>query len=238
MSDLKWFLGHIAPLKRILITFGVGYLIISAPFIYYAKEWFEWSSSFTLPNTQLIATHITSAFMVPLKWALLSGFLLSLPILFIQIWYFIAPGLYAHEKKWLKPVFILALFLFYIGATFALNLVCPMALQFFNRVAPNNVMIMTDIHHYYDFVINLMLAFGISFEIPIVIFVLIHLGWISHASVVKKRPYIIVGAFIIGMLLTPPDVISQVMLAIPLWLLFESGLWFAKLKGPHPNSTA
>jgi sec-independent protein translocase protein TatC len=231
MGNVNWFIGHLAHLKKMLFTFGIGYLIISAPIIYYAKEWFELCSNFTLPdaNIQLIATDITSAFMVPLKWALLSGFLLALPILFIQIWHFISPGLYAHEKKWAKPVFIFGLILFYAGASFALSIVSPMAIKFFTSVAPNNLLMMTDIHAYYDFVINLMLAFGISFEIPIIIFLCVHLGWVSHDFLAKKRPYIIVGAFIIGMLLTPPDVISQIMLAIPLWLLFESGLWIAKL---------
>lgn len=232
MNDLKHFIQHLLPLKKMLMRFGCAYLLISVPFIYYAKECFEWGSALTLPSAQaqLIATDITSTFMIPLKWALLSSFLLSLPLLFVQIWYFIAPALYPHEKKWLKPLFILALILFYIGASFAFMLVCPMAIQFFSTVAPNNLVIMTDIHHYYDFVINLMLAFGFSFEIPIIVFICIHLGWISRAFFIKKRPYIIVGAFIIGMLLTPPDVVSQIMLAIPLWLLFESGLWISSLK--------
>lgn len=231
MTNLKWLTEHLVQLKKTLLVFGLGYLFIASPFIYYAKEWFECCSAFTLPNTniQLIATDITSSFMVPLKWALLTGFLIALPILFFQLWQFIAPGLYPHEKKWIKPVLILGLILFYTGAGFALNVVCPTAIQFFSNVAPNNLTMMTDIHHYYDFVINLMLAFGVSFEIPIVVFILIHLGIISAETLSKKRPYVITGAFVIGMLLTPPDVISQIMLAIPLWLLFESGLWVAKL---------
>lgn len=230
MSNFKWLTAHLVQLKKMLLVFGLGYLFIASPLIYYAKEWFELCSAFTLPeaNIQLIATDITSAFMVPLKWALLTGFLISLPLLTFQIWHFISPGLYAHEKKWVKPILILGLILFYSGAGFALRIVCPMAIQFFSSVAPHNLTMMTDIHHYYDFVINLMLAFGVSFEIPIVVFMLIHLGFISPETLSKKRPYIITGAFILGMLLTPPDVISQIMLAIPLWLLFESGLWFAK----------
>lgn len=231
MTNLKWLTEHLVQLKKTLLFFGLGYLFIASPFIYYAKEWFECCSAFTLPNTniQLIATDITSSFMVPLKWALLTGFLVTLPVLFLQLWWFIAPGLYPHEKKWAKPVLILGLILFYIGAGFALNVVCPMAIQFFSSVAPNNLIMMTDIHHYYDFVINLMLAFGVSFEIPIIVFMLVHFGFISVETLRKKRPYVITGAFIIGMLLTPPDVISQIMLAVPLWLLFESGLWVAKL---------
>ncbi len=231
MNNFKWLTEHLVPLKKMLLLFGLGYLLIACPIIYYAKEWFEFCASFTLPETniQLIATDITSAFMIPLKWALLTGFLIALPVLFFQIWRFIAPGLYAHEKKWVKPVLILGLLLFYCGAGFAVSIVCPMAIQFFTSVAPSNLTMMTDIHHYYDFVINLMLAFGVSFEIPIVVFMLIHLGIISSETLSKKRPYIITGAFIIGMLLTPPDVISQIMLAVPLWLLFESGLWAAKL---------
>jgi sec-independent protein translocase protein TatC len=190
-----------------LLLFGLEYLLIAAPFIYYAKEWFELCAQFCLPSTpntiQLIATDITSAFMVPLKWALLSGFLLALPLLFIQLWRFMAPGLYPHEKKWVKPLLILGLILFYMGASFALAIVCPMAIQFFSHVAPNNIVMMTDIQRYYDFVMNLMLGFGISFQIPIVVFLLIHLGWITRETLIKKRPYVIVGAFIIGMLLTP-----------------------------------
>lgn len=234
MTNIKWLTEHLVQLKKMLLIFGLGYLFIASPLIYYAKEWFELCSTFTLPdsntNIQLIATDITSAFMVPLKWALLTGFLITLPFLFFQIWRFIEPGLYAHEKKWVKPVLIFGLLLFYSGAGFAVNIVCPMAIRFFSSVAPANLSMMTDIHHYYDFVINLMLAFGISFQIPIVVFMLIQLNIISPETLSKKRPYIITGAFVVGMLLTPPDVISQIMLAIPLWLLFESGLWAAKLR--------
>lgn len=225
-------MSHLAQLKKMLLGFGLVYLIIASPFIYYAKEWFEFCTHFSLSNIatplQLIATDITSAFMIPLKWALLTGFLVALPFLFIQIWRFMSPGLYTHEKKWAKPVLILGLILFYVGASFALKIVCPMAIGFFSRVAPNNVTMMTDIQYYYDFVMNLMLAFGLSFEVPIVVFLLIHLGWVAPETLAKKRPYIIVGAFIVGMLLTPPDVISQIMLAVPLWLLFESGLLLSK----------
>ena len=241
MSNFDWLIGHVAQLKKMGLNFLLGYFILSAPIVYYAKEWFEFCSFFSLPDMpipiQLIATHITSVFTVPLKWALLSGFLISLPILFFQIWCFMAPGLYAHEKKWLRPMLILGLLLFYAGASFALSIVCPMTIQFFSHMAPKNLIMMTDIQAYYDFVMNLMLAFGFSFEVPIVVFLLIHLGLISHENLAKKRPYIITGAFIIGMLLTPPDVISQIMLAIPLWLLFESGLWCAKLMSKPLSQT-
>ena len=161
---------------------------------------------------------------------LLLSIVLSIPIIIFHVWGFIAPGLYSHEKRLAFPIIVSSSVLFYIGMAFAYFVVFPLMFAFFTKVAgPEGVAVMTDIGRYLDFVLKIFIAFGIAFEVPIVTFVLVKLDITSAEKMASKRPYVIVGAFVIGMLLTPPDVISQFLLAIPVWLLFELGLVLSRL---------
>jgi sec-independent protein translocase protein TatC len=175
-------------------------------------------------GTSMIATGVTSPFLVPFKLVLLLSVLLTIPYLLHQMWAFIAPGLYHHEKRMATPLLISSVILFYCGIAFAYFVIFPILFGFFIGVAPEGVAVMTDIGQYLDFIIAIFLAFGIAFEVPVATFLLIAAGVTSVDKLANKRPYIIIGAFVIGMLLTPPDVISQSLLAIPIWLLFELGL--------------
>lgn len=182
----------------------------------------------TQTTPQLIATEVVTPFTIPLKFAFITSFLICIPFLIWQIWRFISPGLFAKERKWLIRLLCLSLALFYTGAFFAFHFVLPTALGFFYNASPTNVIPMTDIQALISFCFDVMFAFAIAFETPIVTFLLIRWGIVSAEQLEKKRSYVIVGAFTLGMILTPPDVISQTLLAIPLWLLFESGVLLAK----------
>ena len=176
----------------------------------------------------LIAIDVTTPFTVPLKLAFVTALLLAAPFIFYEIWSFIAPGLYRHEKKRLYPLLSASLFLFYSGILFSYWIICPLALSFFAKAAPHNVLVMTDIKAYLDFVLTVLLAGGIAFQVPVITIALVQLNIVSVALLEHLRPYVIVGAFTVGMLLTPPDVISQILLALPMWGLFEVSLLIAK----------
>ena len=184
----------------------------------------------------MIATQVATPFLIPLKVALVSAFFLSIPYLLSQLWAFVAPGLYRHEKKLVWPLLISSVVLFYSGMAFAYFLVFPLIFQFFAAATPDGVAMMTDIGEYLSFVMTLFFAFGAAFEVPIATILLVRSGATTAAALAAKRPYVIVGAFTIGMLLTPPDVISQVLLALPVWLLFELGVflsrWFTPTEEP------
>lgn len=178
---------------------------------------------------QMIATEVTTPFFVPMKVTLMTAFLLALPWVFYQAWAFVAPGLYQHEKRLAVPLVIASIVLFFIGMAFAYFLVFPVVFGFIVGVAPEGVAVMTDIGKYLDFVMTLFLAFGITFEVPVAVVLLVKMGMVSVAKLREIRPYVIVGAFVIGAIFTPPDVISQFMLAMPLWILYELGILVAAL---------
>ena len=180
-------------------------------------------------GTSMIATGVTSPFLVPFKLVLLLAVLLAVPYLLHQLWAFVAPGLYSHEKRLAAPLLVSSVLLFYCGIAFAYFVVFPLLFAFFIAVAPEGVSVMTDIGQYLDFIIAIFFAFGIAFEVPVATFLLILAGATTADNMAKKRPYIIVGAFVIGMMLTPPDVISQSLLAIPMWALFEIGLIMSRI---------
>lgn len=180
--------------------------------------------SHAAPNMQIIATQVTAPFMVPLHLSFMCAILICAPYLIYQVWMFIRPGLYKHERQNIVPILILSTLLFYIGILFAIFLICPLALNFFTHCAPDGVMIMLDIASYIDFIINIALASGIAFQIPIVTSVAIKMGIVTKQQLISKRRHIIVLSFVLGMLLAPPDVISQILLALPIWGLFELGL--------------
>jgi sec-independent protein translocase protein TatC len=175
----------------------------------------------------MIATQVATPFLVPLKLALVSAFFVSVPYVLYQLWSFVAPGLYRHERRLVVPLLISSSVLFYLGMAFAYFVVFPLIFAFFSAATPDGVAMMTDINEYLSFVLMLFFAFGAAFEVPIATILLVYTGVTTKASLAAKRPYVIVGAFVIGMLLTPPDIISQVLLAVPVWLLFELGIVFS-----------
>ena len=172
----------------------------------------------------MIATEVASPFLTPFKLSMVSSFFLAIPYILHQMWAFISPGLYVHEKRMALPFLLLSVILFYLGMLFAYYVVFPLIFSFFTHAAPDGVVVMTDINHYFNFVVKMFFAFGMVFEIPIATVLAVKSGLATPASLALKRPYIIVACFVVGMLLTPPDVFSQSLLAIPMWLLFELGL--------------
>jgi sec-independent protein translocase protein TatC len=186
---------------------------------------------------QMIATEVTTPFFVPLKVTMMTAFLLAMPWVFYQAWAFVAPGLYQHEKRIGVPLLIASVILFLLGMAFAYFLVFPIVFGFIVGVAPAGVAVMTDIGKYLDFVMTLFMAFGITFEVPVVVVLLVKMGMVSIAKLREIRPYVIVGSFVVGAVFTPPDVISQFMLAVPLWILYELGIIVAMMVSkPKPEA--
>jgi len=219
--------SHLLELRKRLLRCIYLLSILAIPLIYFSKELYYFLARPALsiiPNGQFIATGVVTPFTVPLKLAIFLAFLLAAPYILYQVWGFIAPGLYPHEKRPLVPALFFSILLFFLGLSFAYFVVCPIAFNFFAKMAPQGVVVMTDISQYFNFIITMMLCFGGAFQIPIVTLLLIKANIVTRQELAQKRPYIIVGAFCLGMFFTPPDIISQVLLAIPLWLLFESGL--------------
>ncbi|MWJ28697.1 twin-arginine translocase subunit TatC [Halomonas sp. ZH2S] len=181
------------------------------------------------PGSQMIATEVASPFLAPFKLTLVVAVFAAIPYVLHQAWAFVAPGLYDNEKAMAVPILASSIALFYTGAAFAYYVVFPLLFQFFTQTGPENVAVMTDINQYLNFVLKLFFAFGVAFEIPIATFLLIASGATTVESLSKKRPYIVLGCFVVGMLLTPPDIISQSLLAVPMYLLYEVGLLFGRL---------
>ena len=223
-------------LLRALLAILIGFIILF-PF---ANEIYGFVSAplreLMPEGSTMIATGVASPFLTPFKLSLVLAIFMAIPVVLYQIWGFVAPGLYQKEKRIALPLLASSVLLFYAGAAFAYFVVFPLIFAFFTSVGPENVQVMTDINSYLDFVLKLFLAFGIAFEMPIAAVILIWTGVTSPDALAKKRPYIIVGCFIFGMLLTPPDVISQSLLAIPMWLLFELGVFFGRLLEPKVQS--
>jgi sec-independent protein translocase protein TatC len=180
-------------------------------------------------GTSMIATEVASPFLTPFKLALVCAIFLAMPVVLYHAWAFVAPGLYRHERRLVYPLLLTSTVLFYLGMAFAYYVVFPIMFGFFSATAPEGVAIMTDISRYLDFVLKIFFAFGIAFEVPIATILVVWAGFTTPKALARKRPYVIVGAFVLGMLLTPPDAISQTLLAIPVWALFELGLIVSKL---------
>ena len=180
-------------------------------------------------GTSMIATQVASPFLTPFKLTIVLSIFLAMPVVLYQVWSFVAPGLYKHERRLVFPLLVTSSVLFYLGMAFAYFVVFPLMFAFFQAVAPEGVAIMTDISAYLDFVLKIFFAFGLAFEVPIATILLVWTGFTTPAQLVSKRPYIIVGAFVLGMMLTPPDIISQTLLALPMWVLFELGVIFSRI---------
>jgi len=224
---------HLLELRSRLLHAVLGILLVFCGLVYFANDIYEYVSLpliETLPEDgQMIATDVASSFFAPFKLTMVLSVFIAMPYILYQIWSFIAPGLYRNEKRLIAPLMLGSTILFYSGIAFSYYVVFPVVFGFFTSVAPEGVAIATDISSYLDFVLKLFFAFGIAFEIPIVIILLCWTGFTDVDSLRAKRPYIVVGAFVIGMLLTPPDIISQTMLAVPMLLLFELGLIIAAM---------
>ncbi|MDF1644067.1 MAG: twin-arginine translocase subunit TatC [Pseudomonadales bacterium] len=225
--------SHLLELRNRLLRSILAVLVIFLSLIYFANDLYAFLSeplrAYLPEGATMIATEVASPFLTPFKLTIVLSVFAAIPFILHQVWGFIAPGLYRHEKRIAVPVLASSIILFYSGIVFAYYVVFPLVFGFFTSVGPEGVSVMTDINRYLDFVLKLFFAFGIAFEIPIATFLVILSGVISAEKLASKRPYIIIACFVMGMLLTPPDVISQAMLAIPMWLLFEVGLLFGKL---------
>ena len=226
------FISHLIELRSRLLRSIVATVIVLVCLFPWAKDIYAALAApllRALPHgSTMIATDVTGTFFVPLKVTLMAAFLIALPYVLYQIWAFVAPGLYQHEKRLALPVIFSSVVFFALGMAFAYFIVFPIAFGFFAGYAPAGVQMMTDIDKYLSFVLTMFIAFGLTFEVPVVVVVLVRLGVVSLDKLRSIRGYVIVGAFIVGAIFTPPDVLSQVMLAVPLWLLYELGLLVAR----------
>ena len=228
--------AHLTELRDRLLRCVLAVLLAFCALFAFANDIYSYVSEplrALLPEgATMIATEVASPFLTPFKLTMVAAVFLTIPYILFQLWSFVAPGMYRNEKRLAIPLLASSVLLFYAGAAFAYYVVFPLIFGFFTSVGPADVAIMTDINRYLDFVLKLFFAFGLAFEIPIAAIILIKTGVISADDLAGKRPYIIVGCFVLGMLLTPPDLISQSLLAIPMWLLFEAGVWFGRMLTP------
>ncbi len=244
MAELDSFMSHLIELRDRLLRCVIALVLVFICLFPWARDLYALLAQpmiASLPaGGQLIATEVTAPFFVPVKVTMMAAVVIALPYLLYQIWAFVAPGLYAHERKLVIPLVVTSTILFIAGMAFAYYLVFPVVFHFMVSVAPQGVAVMTDIGKYLDFVLTLFLAFGVTFEVPVAVVILVRMGMVSIATLKEIRPYVIVGAFVIGAIFTPPDVVSQVMLALPLWILYEIGIfvsqWVTKPAAEQPES--
>jgi len=232
---------HLLELRtRLLKSFGI-ILVIFLGLFYFANDIYIFVSeplrAYLPEGASMIATDVASPFLTPFKLTLVVSVFLAIPFLLHQAWTFISPGLYRHEKRIAIPLLCASVLLFYAGVAFAYFVVFPLVFGFFTSVGPEGVAIMTDINRYLDFVLKMFFAFGLAFEIPIATVLLVWSGVADVQSLKAKRPYVVVICFVFGMLLTPPDVISQSLLAVPMWFLFEVGILFSGLVQSRDNTS-
>lgn len=225
--------AHLSELRDRLLHAIFAVLLIFVGLFYFANDIYAFVSAplrELLPaGTTMIATEVASPFLTPFKLTMVVSVFIAMPYILHQIWHFIAPALYNNERHLALPILVSSVVLFYAGLAFAYYVVFPLVFAFFSSVSPDGVAIMTDINSYLDFVLKLFFAFGIAFEIPVATVLLIAAGVTTPDTLARQRPYVIVVCFVVGMLLTPPDIISQTLLAVPVWLLFELGLVFGRL---------
>jgi sec-independent protein translocase protein TatC len=235
------FLSHLIELRSRLLHSIVAVVIVLVALFPWAKDIYSLLARPLLKalpqGSTMIATDVTGTFLVPLKVTLMAAFLIALPYVLYQMWAFVAPGLYQHEKRLALPVIVSSVFFFALGMCFAYFVVFPIAFGFFAGYAPAGVQMMTDIDKYLSFVLTMFIAFGITFEVPVVVVVLVRLGVVELKKLQSIRGYVIVGAFVVGAIFTPPDVLSQCMLAVPLWLLYEFGLLVARFVSVSKRET-
>lgn len=230
------FMAHLIEFRDRVLRAFIAVLLIFAALFSFSQQLYLYISEpireYLPATSSMIATEVASPFLTPFKLTLVLSFFAAMPYILYQVWAFVAPGLYQREKKIVIPLFCSSVILFYAGMAFAYYVVFPLVFLFFTSIAPEGISVMPDIRSYLDFVLKLFFAFGLSFEIPIAVVILSWMGVVDPDNLAKKRPYVFVLCFVLGMLLTPPDIISQTLLAIPMWLLFEIGILFGRLIKP------
>jgi len=231
------FLEHLVELRSRLLKAVLAVVAVLVCLLPFSRQLYAYLAEPLLSQmpagSSMIAIDVASPFLAPFKLTLLLALIIAIPVVMYQLWAFVAPALFKHEKRLARPLLVSAVFLFYLGCAFAFFVVFPLVFGFMNRIAPEGVAVMTDINRYLDFVIALFLAFGIAFEVPIATIILVATGMTTTEKLGKARPYVVVGAFAVGMLLTPPDIISQTLLAIPMWILYEIGIVMCRILLPH-----
>ena len=237
MSVTETFISHLLELRNRLLKIVLGLVVCVIACLQFSNELYTWLAQPLLSHmpagTQMIATAVTTPFLVPMKVSTLLAIVVSLPYTLYQAWAFVAPGLYSHERRFIGPLIVASTLLFLAGMAFAYFAVFPVLFGFITASAPEGVAVMTDIGSYLDFVTTMFVSFGLAFEVPIAVVVLVKFNLVKVEMLKEARPYVIVGAFIVGAILTPPDVISQIMLAVPLWFLYETGVFIAKFVAPR-----
>jgi sec-independent protein translocase protein TatC len=240
MTTQDTFISHLVELRDRLLRAILAVIVVFLCLFPWARDLYAILAKpliAALPaGGQMIATDVVGVFLVPVKVAFLVAFVIALPFVLYQVWAFVAPGLYMHEKRLVAPLVVASTALFVIGMSFAYFLVFPVVFRFMASIAPEGVAWMTDIDKYLSFALTTFVAFGVTFEVPVAVIVLVRVGRVSIEKLKEIRPYVIVGSFVIGAVFTPPDVISQVMLAVPLWFLYEIGIVVARLVGRSPES--
>ncbi|QDY40547.1 Sec-independent protein translocase subunit TatC [Candidatus Pantoea soli] len=232
VEDTQPLISHLIELRKRLLNCIIAVFVIFLCLVYFANDIYHAVASPLISQmpvgASMIATDVASPFFTPIKLTIIVSVFLAVPVILYQVWAFVAPALYRHERRLVMPLLFSSTLLFYVGVAFAYFIVFPLAFGFFAKTAPQGVTIATDITNYLDFVMTIFMAFGVAFEVPIAIVLLCWTGITTPEDLKKKRPYILVGAFVVGMLLTPPDVFSQTLLAIPMYCLFEVGVFFSR----------
>lgn len=230
------FVTHLLELRDRLLRMVLAVIIIFLCLFYFSNDLYSYIAGPLMKHmpegSQMIAIDVASPFLTPFKLSLVASIFLAMPFILYQLWGFVAPGLYRHERRLAAPLVVASSVLFYLGMAFAYYVVFPLVFGFLTGTAPEGVSVMTDISRYLDFVITIFFAFGAAFQVPVATILLVWSGATTPDKLIAKRPYIVVGAFVIGMVLTPPDIISQTLLAIPMWILFELGVLMARLYVP------
>ena len=228
LNTSETFISHLIELRERLLRIVMGFVLVFLCLFPFANKIYTLLAHPLLVKLpaggHMIATAVTTPFFVPMKVAMLAAFVISLPHTLYQVWAFVAPGLYTHERRFMAPLIVASTLLFIVGMAFAYFLVFPVVFGFITSTAPEGVAVMTDIGSYLDFVITLFMAFGMAFEVPVVVVLLVRFGMVNIKTLKEIRSYVVVGAFVLGAIFTPPDIISQIMLAVPLWLLYEVGI--------------
>ncbi|MEQ9893570.1 Sec-independent protein translocase subunit TatC [Pectobacterium aroidearum] len=231
-EDTQPLISHLIELRKRLLNSIICVLAVFVVLVFFANDIYQLVSAPLIEQlpagASMIATDVASPFFTPIKLTMIVSVFVAAPLVLYQVWAFVAPALYKHERRLMMPLLVSSSLLFYAGMAFAYFVVFPLAFGFFAKTAPVGVLIATDINNYLDFVMALFMAFGVSFEVPVAIVLLCWSGVVTPEDLKRKRPYILVGAFVVGMLLTPPDVFSQTLLAIPMYLLFEIGVFFSR----------
>jgi sec-independent protein translocase protein TatC len=226
-------ISHLLELRTRLMRAFLAVVLVFIPFAFYSNQLFEWLSHPLLAqlpaNSMLISTSITAPFTTPLKLSFVAALVVAMPYVLYELWAFVAPGLYRHEKNFAVPLLVSAVILFYVGVAFAYYVVFPMIFGFFVNTTPHGVQMMADITMYVQFVLVLLVSFGVAFEVPVAVVLLVLMGLVPLEKLTRIRGYVLIAVFIIAAILTPPDAISQTVMAVPMYLLYEGGILFARL---------